>query len=83
MPSRARGTGLVPGLPGRRRGSVAGENGAWEEAVGLPACHNVTVDAGVRSRVTLATLTDLNVTIVFPAKSVVTLTPLTVVNVTR
>jgi hypothetical protein len=50
---------------------------------GRAACHNVTVDAGVRSLVTLTTLTDLNVTRVFPAKSLVTLTPLTVVNVTR
>jgi hypothetical protein len=69
----------LPGAAGR----VAEENCAWEAAVGLPDCHNVTVDAGVRSLVTLTTLTDPNVTRVFPAKSLVTLTPLTVVNVTR
>jgi hypothetical protein len=50
---------------------------------GLPGCHNVTVDAGVRSLVTLTTLSDLNVTRVLAAQSLVTLTPLSVVNVTR
>jgi hypothetical protein len=67
-----------------------GGAGAWpgETALGrrpwwLSDCHNVTVDAGVRSLVTLTTLSDLNVAPCSPAKSLVTLTPLSVVNVTR
>jgi hypothetical protein len=49
-------------------GAWPGKTAFGGRSRGLPDCHNVTGDAGVRWLVTLTTLTDLDVTRVFPAK---------------